>query len=201
MEGAPLLKVYERGTFPSIQSIYKGTGLDLKVWPPCQKESMHPSPWSFEQICSLRNKNFCLTILWDQVAFFTVSPQSGWGSQLANFTSMHGSGLDIKMTEKQILTSKWPICLVYVIKVLDLVAFLSLSLSLPPFFPWWTSAIMSNLDQSYFKKVNVLITLEVKRADIMSGHLGIWPDKTYFDRTLSVDQPLFQALKSCRLQD
>ena len=140
----------------------------------------YPSPWSFEQICSLRNKNFCLTILWDQVAFFTVSPQSGWGSQLANFTSMHGSGLDIKMTEKQILTSKWPICLVYVIKVLDLVAFLSLSLSLPPFFPWWTSAIMSNLDQSYFKKVNVLITLEVKRADIMSGHLGIWPDKTYF---------------------
>ena len=33
--------------------------------------------------------------------------------------------------------------------------------------------IMSSLDQSYFKKVNVLITLEVKRADIMSGHLGI----------------------------
>ena len=76
------------------------------------------------------------------------------------------------MTEKQILISKWPIWLVYVIKGLDLVAFLSLSLS-PPFFPSRTSAIMSNRDQSYLIKVNVLITLDAKRADKMSSHLRI----------------------------
>ena len=74
------------------------------------------------------------------------------------------------MTEKQILISKWPIWLVYVIKGLDLVAFLSLS---PPFFPSRTSAIMSNRDQSYLIKVNVLITLDAKRADKMSSHLRI----------------------------
>ena len=67
---------------------------------------------------------------------------------------------------------------VYVIKVLDLVAFFSLPPP-PTFFPSPTS-IMSNLHQSYSEKVNVWITLEATNP--------------IFDRTLTVDRPLFQAL-------
>ena len=131
----------------------------------------YPSPWSFEQIWSLRNKNFCLTILWDQVAFFTASPQSGWGSQLANLLAWqrtwHQNDRETN-PDQQVANlfglcykSSWPGCLS-----------LSLSLSFPPFFPWWTSAIMSNLDQSYFKKVNVLITFRSEK----SRH-NVWPSR------------------------
>ena len=150
MEGAPFLKVYERGTFPSIQGIYKGTGLDLGAWPPCKKKinaDLTPPPGlsnKYIQVSlatttlfhyfSLRNKNFCLTILRGQVAFFIASPQLGGGSQLPNLLAWQRTWHqnDWKTNPDQQVAdlfglyykSSWSCCLS-----------LSLSLSLsPPFF-------------------------------------------------------------------
>ena len=93
MKGVPFLayKVYIR-----VQGWTLGRGLPVKkkkmlIWPPPPPPGLSNkyiqvslATTTLFHYFSLRNKNFCLTILRVQVAFFIASPQLGGGSQLAN---------------------------------------------------------------------------------------------------------------------
>jgi len=71
---------------------------------------------------------------------------------------------------------------------------LFLSLSPPTFFPSQTS-IMSNLDQSYFKKSEGLNYIRsVKEWTKCMVGQGFDRTKPFYDHTFSIDQPLFEAL-------
>ena len=132
-----------------------------KNWQNCRFVSLK----TFVKTAQNQFLSFIAQKIFTKWAFFSYSGEicPKFFSKIPAKSAIFSVNLSLKL-QRNLTFFQWPIrgpglWIVYVIKVLDTVVFFSLSPS--TFFPPLTS-IMSSLDQSYFKKVKVWITLYIR---------------------------------------